>query len=171
MRYLRFGESASGAPTLTEVANSTTNFGYTSGSAVVTSNGDFRTSALVWEVYSGGSTGEDGRLEAFAAEPPKGCVVPCQMAPIWSAPIGTAAKFTVPATDNGRVYVGTRDGNVLAFGSPNPAALTASPVNFGPVAAGKSRTVVMIIKAARRVRVRRIWAAELSGSAPFKSDP
>lgn len=168
MRYLRFGARASGAPTLTDVADSTTTFGYTSGSPVVTSDGNDRASAVVWEVYSAGSSGADGTLDAFAAEPPKGCVVPCQMAPIWSAPIGTAAKFTIPATDNGRVYVGTRDGNVLAFGSPGKAPLKASPVNFGPVAVGKSRTVPMIITAAHRVRVRRISAVEPSGSAPFR---
>ena len=168
MRYLRFGATASGAPTVTDVANSTMTFGYTSGSPVVTSNGNDRASALVWEVYSAGSSGAHGSLDAFAAEPPKGCVVPCQMAPIWSAPIGTAAKFTIPATDNGRVYVGTRDGNVLAFGSPAAAPVTARPVNFGPVAAGKSRTVTVTITAAHRVRVRRIWVAEPLSGALFK---
>jgi hypothetical protein len=168
MRYLRFGANASGSPTVTDVANSTTNFGYTSGSPVVTSNGNDRSSAVVWEVYSAGGSGADGTLEAFAAEPPKGCVVPCQMAPIWSAPIGTAVKFTIPATDNGRVYVGTRDGNVLAFGSPDPAPLKAAPVNFGQVAAGKSRTLTVIITVAHRVSVRRIFIAEPSGSTPFK---
>jgi hypothetical protein len=168
MRYLRFGASASGSPTLTDVADSTTNFGFTSGSPVVTSNGNDRASAVVWEVYSAGKSGADGTLDAFAAEPPKGCVVPCQMAPIWSAPIGTAAQFTIPATDNGRVYVGTRDGNVLAFGSTDPAPVTAVPVNFGPVAVGKSRTVTVVITATHRVMVRRIFVAEPSGSAPFK---
>ncbi len=168
MRYLRFGATASGAPTVTDVANSTMAFGYTSGSPVVTSNGNDRASALVWEVYSAGSSGADGTLDAFPAEPPKGCVVPCQMAPIWSAPIGTAAKFTIPATDDGRVYVGTRDGDVLAFGSPDGAPLTARPVNFGRVAVGKPRTVTVVITAAHRVRVRRIAVAEPSGSAPFK---
>ncbi len=168
MRYLRFGANASGAPTVTDVADSTTNFGYTSGSPVVTSTGNDQASAVVWEVYSAGSNGADGTLDAFAAEPPKGCVVVCQMAPIWSAPIGTAAKFTIPATDNGRVYVGTRDGNVLAFGSPDPAPLKAAPVNFGQVAEGKSRTVTVVITVAHRVRVRRIGIAEPSGSAPFK---
>lgn len=167
LRYLRFGASASGAPTVTEVANSTTNFGFTSGSPVVTSSGNDRASAVVWEVYSAGVSGADGTLDAFAAEPPKGCVVPCQMAPIWSAPIGTAAQFTIPATADGRVYVGTRDGNVLAFGSPNPAPLAAVPVNFGQVSVGKSGTLTMIIAAARRVRVRRIWIAEPFGSTPF----
>jgi len=168
MRYLRFGATGSGGPTVTDVANSTTPFGYTSGSPVVTSNGNDRASALVWEVYSAGSSGADGTLDAFAAEPPKGCVVPCQMAPVWSAPIGTAAKFTIPATDNGRVYVGTRDGDVLAFGSPDGAPVTARPVNFGAVAVGKSRTVAMIVTVAHRVKVRRISVAEPSGSAPFK---
>jgi outer membrane protein assembly factor BamB len=168
LRYLRFGAKASGAPTVTDVADSTTTFGYTSGSPVVTSNGNDRASALVWEVYSAGSNGAGGTLDAFAAEPPKGCVVVCQMAPIWSAPIGTAAKFTIPATSNGRVYVGTRDGNIIAFGSPDNAPVEASPVNFGPVAVGKSRTVPVIITAAHRVRVRRISALEPAGSAPFK---
>ena len=32
-------------------------------------------------------------------------------------PIGTASQFTIPATSNGMVYVGTRDGNVLGFGA------------------------------------------------------
>jgi hypothetical protein len=168
MRYLRFGANASGAPTLTDVADSTTTFGYTSGSPVVTSNGNDQASAVVWEVYSSGPSGADGTLDAFAAEPPKGCIVPCQMAPIWSAPIGTATRFTIPATSNGRVYVGTRDGNIIAFGSPGNVPLQASPVNFGPVAVGKSRTVAVIITAAHRVRVRRIFVAEPSGSAPFK---
>jgi PQQ-like domain len=168
MRYLRFGANASGAPTVTDVANSTTNFGYTSGSPVVTSDGNDRASAVVWEVSSAGSNGADGTLDAFAAEPPKGCVVPCQMAPIWSAPIGTAAKFTIPATSNGRVYVGTRYGSIIAFGSPGKATLEASPVNFGPVAVGKSRTVPVIITAAHRVRVRRISVLEPAGSAPLK---
>ena len=168
MRYLRFGANASGAPTVTEVANSTTNFGYTSGSPVVTSNGNDRASAVVWEVSSAGTSGADGTLDAFAAEPPKGCVVPCQMAPIWSAPIGTAAKFTIPATSNGRVYVGTRAGNIIAFGSPGKAPLEASPVNFGQLLAGKSRTVEVTITAVHRVRVRRIFALEPAGSAPFK---
>ena len=50
--------------------------------------------------------------------PPSTCTAaaPCTLTPLWSAPIGTASKFTVPATDDGRVYVGTRDGHLLGFG-------------------------------------------------------
>ena len=46
--------------------------------------------------------------------------------PIWSAPIGTAAKFTNVATSGGMVYVGTRDGNVYGFGDTASAALAAT---------------------------------------------
>jgi len=168
MRYLRFGATASGAPTITDVADSTTSFGYTSGSPVVTSDGNNPASAVVWEVYSAGISGADGSLEAFAAEPPKGCTVPCAMAPIWSAPIGTAAQFSIPATDDGRVYVGTRNGNIVAFGSPDSAPLTASPVNFGAVPVGGYKYLPVTVTAARRVKVRSVSAVEPSGSAPFR---
>ena len=59
---------------------------------------------------------------------------PCSLSPIWTAPIGTAAKFSIPATSGGRVYVGTRDGHVYGFGAPPPAApVTARrPRSGGP---------------------------------------
>ncbi|WP_371917019.1 PQQ-binding-like beta-propeller repeat protein [Streptomyces sp. IMTB 2501] len=44
-------------------------------------------------------------------------------------PIGTAAKFVVPATDGGRVYVGTRDGHLVAFGTAG--ATGAAPPTGG----------------------------------------
>src|SRR5262249_53194630 len=65
-------------------------------------------------------------------------------------------KFTTPATDSGRVFIGTRGvlsngsncgavpsgdycGDVLGFGSPANAPLgEASPVNFGQVPVGSS---------------------------------
>jgi hypothetical protein len=46
---------------------------------------------------------------------------------IWSAPIGDASQFTVPATSNGRVYVGARnDGTSPTTGSN----ATACPTDF-----------------------------------------
>ncbi|HEY2316634.1 MAG TPA: choice-of-anchor D domain-containing protein [Streptosporangiaceae bacterium] len=167
MRYLQFGADSSGTPTLTDVADSSTTFGYTSGSPVVTSNGNDPASAVVWEVYSAGGGGATGTLDAFAAVPPSGCATPCSMAPIWSAPIGTAAKFTIPVTDSGRVYVGTRGGNVLAFGSPAAAPLTAAPVSFGYVPVGRARTLPVTLTAAGPVTVIGVSAAQPAGSAPF----
>ena len=53
----------------------------------------------------------------------------------WSAPIGTSAKFAIPGVGAGRLYVGTRDGHVLAFGSP------VTPVLSGPATAFPTTTV------------------------------
>jgi len=49
--------------------------------------------------------GTNGTLFAYSALPTaKGA-----LNPIWSAPIGNASQFTVPATSDGRVYVGARN--------------------------------------------------------------
>jgi hypothetical protein len=63
-----------------------------------------------------------------------------------SASLGTIAKFTSVAASNGRVYVGTRDGRVLAFGRPVASALTASPTDFGtqPVGTTSSTHTVTV---------------------------
>jgi hypothetical protein len=111
MRVLQFNGATPSAPTLTEVANTTLPFGYTSGSPVVTSAGTNPASAIVWEVSSADKSGANGTLEAFDAVPANGV-----LKEIWSAPIGTAAKFSVPATDEGRVYVGSRSDTVYGFG-------------------------------------------------------
>ena len=57
LRALELTADAGGVPSLTSVATSTATFGYTSGSPVVTSNGDTSTSALVWVVSVIGSSG------------------------------------------------------------------------------------------------------------------
>src|ERR1019366_1560263 len=140
LRYLKFGLNGSGTPTLTDVADSSIKFAFTSGSPVVTSNGTDPASALVWEVNAAGGAGAN-TLDAFDAVPAAGCTgaKPCSMSPVWSATIGTASKFSIPATNDGRVYVGTRDGHVLGFGSPDAAPVTgATPVNFGDVAVSTS---------------------------------
>jgi Abnormal spindle-like microcephaly-assoc'd, ASPM-SPD-2-Hydin/PQQ-like domain len=168
MRYLQFGVDSSGTPVLTDAANSSTAFGYTSGSPVVTSNGTKLASAVVWEVYAAGVQGKDGALEAFDAVPPSDCAAPCTMSPIWSAPIGTAAEFSIPATNDGRVYVGTRDGNIFGFGSPDAAPLTGSPVDFGDTSVGKSRTATVTLTAASSVTVSRVTAAEPFGQDSFR---
>ena len=116
-------------------------FGYSSGSPVVTSDGTDPSSAVVWEVSATGNNGADGTLEAFDAIPSNGV-----LKEIWSAPIGTASKFTVAATDGGRVYVGTRGdgtatspGVVYGFGATSqmPFASTGTqPVTFADAGVG-----------------------------------
>jgi hypothetical protein len=118
LRVLKLGLNSAGRPALSDVANTTVSYPGSSGSPVVTSAGDTLSSAVVWEVSF------NGELDAYPAIPPAGCTsaAPCQLSPIWSASIGTAAQFTIPATNAGRVFVGTSDGHVLAFGTSGPAS-------------------------------------------------
>jgi hypothetical protein len=125
LRALKFDTSTA---KLTDAGNSPGTFPYGSGSPVVTSNGADPASAVVWVVDRNGTS---STLDAFAGLPAAG-----KLTLLWSAPIGTATKFTVAATDNGRVYVGTLDGKVYGFGSPDLAPLTGPPASFGQVAVG-----------------------------------
>ena len=103
-------------------------FGFGSGSPVVTSDGLTSESALVWTIWQANGAGENAQLRAYDAVPVNG-----QMHLRWSAPIGTATKFAPPAVSDNRVYVGTRDGHVIGFGSPVDQPFTVSPptLNFG----------------------------------------
>ncbi|MEZ0095182.1 PQQ-binding-like beta-propeller repeat protein [Streptacidiphilus sp. EB129] len=133
LRALKYSVTSSGVPTLTSVATSAEGFGYGSGSPVVTSNNNSG-SALVWSIWSGsGADGQGAELRVYNAVPVNG-----SMQLLRSFPIVTATRFSVPATDSGRVYVGTKDGHLIAFGVqattgatvPNPAP--AAPVATSP---------------------------------------
>ncbi|MEV5969402.1 choice-of-anchor D domain-containing protein [Streptomyces sp. NPDC051921] len=148
LRAFAYGLTGTGRPALTNTGSSTGTFGYTSGSPVITSTGTNSGSALVWAVYSDGSNGANGQLRAYDAVPVNGT-----LKLRWSAPIGTASKFSVPATNGGRIYVGTRDGHVLAFGRPANSAITSSPVDFGRVAVGGSANATATVTATRDVTI------------------
>ncbi|TNC28226.1 choice-of-anchor D domain-containing protein [Amycolatopsis alkalitolerans] len=154
LRALKY--SASG-PSLTSVGTTSDNFGYTSGSPVITSTGTTSGSALVWVVYSTGPNGANAQLRAYDPVPVNGVL---KMR--YSAPIGTAVKFSVPATDNGRVYVGTRDGKVLGFGRPTTAPLTTKPYDFGSAAVGTTESATVTVTANQNLTVNGVAA-----DAPF----
>jgi hypothetical protein len=167
LRYLQFGIGGSGKPVLTDVANSSTTFPYTSGSPVVTSNGNDPASATVWEVALNGSS---SMIEAFAGAPGTGCTgtSPCSMKPIWSAPIGTATEFSVPATDSGRIYVAT-SGTVFGFGSPDAAPIGgATPVSFGQVTVGQASSPQNVtVTATSTVTISGVGTSSASAPNPF----
>ncbi|WP_166459704.1 choice-of-anchor D domain-containing protein [Amycolatopsis pithecellobii] len=154
LRALKY--SANG-PSLTSVGTTSDNFGYTSGSPVITSTGTTSGSALVWVVYSTGPNGANAQLRAYDPVPVNGVL---KMR--YSAPIGTAVKFSVPATDNGRVYVGTRDGKVLGFGRPTTAVLATKPYDFGSVAVGSTKDTTVTVTANRDLTLNSVAA-----DAPF----
>jgi hypothetical protein len=135
----------------------------------VTSNGTDTSSAVVWEVASTGNYGK-GTLEAFRAVPAGSCssAKPCTLQPLWSGGLGNAAKFTIPATNAGRVYVGTA-GSIDGFGSPDAGPLAgARPVSFGSVAAGTTSKVTDVtVKATGTVTVGSVNARTAAPPNPF----
>lgn len=156
---LQAGATADGKPTLTQAGTSTDSYGYTSGSPIVTSNGTTSGSAVVWVVdapsgpWGSGVTGENATLNAYSAVPDTHGTLD----KIFSAPIGRAAKYSVVATDSNRVYVGTREtdlvGKVIGFGKPAKTPLTASSAAFGPVDVGSSAQKQVTLTATQPVTV------------------
>lgn len=161
LRALKFGVDGAGVPVLVNSGSSGAGIGHYPGSPVVTSDGTTSGSALVWVVCPGGADGVDAQLRAYDAVPASGVLTLR-----WSAPIGTAVKFSKVAVGAGRVYVGTRDGHLLAFGSPSQAALTGTPVDFGQVAVGATGSATATVTATRAVTVTAITAG-----APFSATP
>lgn len=146
LQALRVAPNANGVPTLSVVGASVDSYGYTSGSPVVTSDGKGQPAApgaAVWVVTVSGSTGSSAMLRAFPAVPPAGG----NWRPVASFPLGTAAKFVQPATDAGKIFVGTRDGRVLAFGRPTSEAITAPQTDFGLIPVGSQSTETVTITA------------------------
>jgi hypothetical protein len=147
LRALSYGLNGQGVPQLSSAGTSSESFGYTSGSPLVTSNGTTAGSAVVWAVYSPGSPEEGGaQLRAYEAMPTEG-----NLPLLFSATIGRAAKFSVPTAYEGRVYVGTNTGKLLAYGSSGEAPVRAEALQLGAVPVGQSRTVELPITALRRL--------------------
>jgi outer membrane protein assembly factor BamB len=146
LRALSYGLSGTGLPQLTAAGTSAESFGYTSGSPLVTSNGTTPGSAVVWVVYVSGSNENGGgaQLRAYGAMPTEG-----NLPLLWSGKIGKASKFSVPTAYEGRVFVGTRDGHLLAFGPSTAAPVLAQGLQLGAVPVGQSRTVELGISALR----------------------
>jgi hypothetical protein len=102
---------------------------------VITSTGTTSGSALVWVIRSNGTSSE---LRAY--DPVPTGTLNLRWKSSTDGTSFTAAKFTVPATDGARVYVGTKDGHLLAFGRVPGLVATPNPLAFGSVANGSSAT-------------------------------
>ncbi|HVC71246.1 MAG TPA: choice-of-anchor D domain-containing protein [Acidimicrobiales bacterium] len=148
LRALSYGVTSGGVPQFTSAGTSTGALGYSSGSPTVTSNGTTAGSAVVWLVYAGGTSGAGAQLRAYGAIP-SGGTLPL----LWSAPIGTASKFSDVTAANGMVYVGTRTGLVYAFGTKSNAPLQAAPVDFGRVPVGTAKTENVTVTATRSTAI------------------
>jgi hypothetical protein len=133
LRVYQYGLSGTGTPTLSLQATSTDAFGFSSSAPVITSDGSTSGSALVWMVWAPNGGGTGAQLRAYDPVPVGGHPVLR-----WSGPVGTSSKFAMPGVGAGRLYVGTRDGHVLGFGSPVTPVLSGSATAFGTTTVGSS---------------------------------
>jgi uncharacterized repeat protein (TIGR01451 family) len=153
----KYGLDGNGKPTLTQAGQSDDLFGFGSGSPIVTSDGTSSGSALVWSVWFPPSSanpnlpGLGAQLRAYDAVPVNGHVVLRR-----SYPIDVGTKFALPGVDNGRLYVPTNDGHVVAFGSPISAPLSGSTVNFPRTTVGSSSTATATVTAASALTINSI---------------
>jgi len=134
LKAYKYGLDADGKPTFALKGRSSGTFGYGSSSPVITSEGLASTSALVWTIWAPDASGVGAQLQAYRPVPVNGT-----LEKVWSTPIGTSNKFTQPTADNGKIYVGTRDGHVLIYGSPVNAPLHSPALEFPPTVVGDSR--------------------------------
>jgi HYDIN/CFA65/VesB-like, Ig-like domain/Abnormal spindle-like microcephaly-assoc'd, ASPM-SPD-2-Hydin len=161
LRVFRMYITSSGAPGMSNVAVSTLTYGYTSGSPVVTSQGNDPSNAVIWEVFTPNTTGKTGVgsvLEAYQLSDAtgSGCTSAsmCKLSTIWHSNTFTSAKFSVPATSDGWVYVGTRDGHLLEFAAPGTAAPAVSTTaSFATTAVGATTTKDVSVTAQQPVTV------------------
>ena len=140
----KYGLSGTGTPSLSLVASSPDVFGWGSGPPVITSDGTTSGSALVWTVWSANRSGAGGQLRAYDPVPVNGKPVLR-----YSAPIGTATNYSIPGVGAGRLYVGTRDGKVLGFGSPVTQPLGGSGLSFPRTTIGSSDQMTLTLTADR----------------------
>ncbi len=141
----KYGLTGTGDPSLSQVAQSTDVFGFGSGSPVITSNGTNSGSALVWIIWAANRQGFGGQLRAYDPVPQNGHPVM-----LWSASIGTATNYSTAGVGAGRLYVGTRDGHVLAFGSPVTQPLSGSGLTFPRTTIGQSSTPITLTMTANK---------------------
>jgi Abnormal spindle-like microcephaly-assoc'd, ASPM-SPD-2-Hydin len=150
-----------GAPGLSNIAVSSLVYGYTSGSPVVTSNGNDPSSAVIWEVNTpntSGKTGVGSQLMAYSLSSGTGssCTSAsmCKLTVLYTSPKFTSAKFSVPATSDGWVYVGTRDGHLLGFAAPGTAAAAVgSTTSFAATPVGSTSGQNVSVTAQKPVTV------------------
>jgi len=162
------GVDGQGKPTLSLVATAPDAFGFGSSAPVVTSDGTSEGTALVWVVWMPDGSGQNAQLRAYDPIPSGGT-----LSLRWSTPIGTASKFNPPGIGNGRVYVGTRDGNVYGFGAPVDQPLTVSAVDLGTVNVGSSSSGQVVFTAVRATTVSSVssTSAEFTTGAPAPALP
>ncbi|MCW3056080.1 MAG: Pyrrolo-quinoline quinone [Solirubrobacterales bacterium] len=159
LRVYQYGHSGSGAPTLSLQATSPDVFGFSSSAPVITSDHTTSGSALVWMIWTPNGGGFGAELRAYDPIPVGG-----QPVLRWSAPIGRSSKFAMPGVGAGRIYVGTRDGHVMAFGSPVTPVLSGQATSFATTTIGATAEKTVTLTANEALKLKSL----VSSSSQFE---
>lgn len=151
--YLFHYRVTAGMPSLDAPVASDDEFGFGSSAPIITSDGTTSGSATMWTVWSPDGGGTGAQLRAYDAVPVNG-----HLRLRKSFPIGQASKFGMPGVGAGRMYVGTRDGHVLAYGAPVVASVQAPSTTFPTTRVGATSTANVRLTFSGTVHVRSITA-------------
>ena len=154
---LKYGVNGGGIPTLSLVGRSPETYGFSSGSAVVTSSGATTGSAVVWISQTGGG-GQTGTLRAYKAVPVGGV-----LQQLFADAYGLQVKFTNPGVGAGRVYVGGQ-GTVTGYGSSDSGPVSANATDFGTVPIGSSQQFNVTLSANQALSVTGITSPDAAFS-------
>jgi hypothetical protein len=153
LKLYKYGKSADGTPSLAAPVQSDDSFGFSSGAPIITSDGTTSGSATLWIVWAPNGWAEGGQLRAYDAVPVSG-----HLRLRRTFPIGQSSKFSMPGVGNGRMYVGARNGHVLAFGAPVKANVQAPATTFPLTTVGSTSTANVKLTISGAVKVNTISA-------------
>jgi hypothetical protein len=165
LRYFKYGVKG-GVPNLVPAGQSTEQFGFGSGSPIVTSTGTTSGSAVLWITHCPYTEphhceeAEGTELWAYNAVPVAG-----KPQRLWKASVGFGSKFSRPDASNGHIYVGNHEGDLFAFSGPALTPSTAS-LEYGTVPIGSQRVAeVTFTNTGTPLKVSAVRAP----SAPFEA--
>jgi iron transport multicopper oxidase len=154
LKLYRYRKAANGTPSLDAPIQSDDAFGFSSGAPVITSDGTTSGSAVLWIVWAPNGWAEGGQLRAYDAVPKNGHLNLRR-----SFPIGQSSKFSMPGVGDGRLYVGARNGHVLAFGAPVKATIQAPATTFPLTTTGQKSTQSVKLTASEAVTITAVTAS------------
>jgi iron transport multicopper oxidase len=154
LKLYKYRKAANGTPSLDSPIQSDDAFGFGSGAPIITSDGTTSGSAVLWIVWSPNGSGYGAQLRAYDAVPKNGKL---NLRRSW--PIGVASKFSMPGIGAGRTYVGTREGEVYAYGAPVKAEVQAPATTFPVTTVGQTSTAQVKLTVSGTVKLNGVSAA------------
>jgi len=154
LKLYRYRKGTNGTPSLDAPVQSDDAFGFGSGAPIITSDGTTSGTATMWVIWAPDGSGTGGQLRAYDAVPVNG-----HLRLRRSFPLGVTSKFATPGVGNGRLYVGTRNGHVLAFGAPVKANVQAPATTFPQTTVKTTSTANVKLTISGSVKVTAISAS------------